>query len=188
VWSCPPDAGVKPCETFRKATVANKPGTPGRARSSRKTIAQGMPDCLGCPVVACVRKMHSFLHARLAGAASIRHFLRPRLSRDDERCITRAKRVAGTRSHVAFSYVGKRWRSWWCDAKSVVARRAIRSRRPSCPCHHRRRSAVRGLADWISASPWPACRDAPVLSLSPAGVPCATKFRPALRRRHSCRP
>jgi hypothetical protein len=24
--------------------VAKKPGTPGRARSSRKTIAQGMPD------------------------------------------------------------------------------------------------------------------------------------------------
>ena len=35
VWSCPPDAGVKSCETFREATVANKPGTPGRARSSR---------------------------------------------------------------------------------------------------------------------------------------------------------
>src|SRR5262249_9027605 len=33
VWSCPPDAGVKSCGTFRKATVANKPGTPGRARS-----------------------------------------------------------------------------------------------------------------------------------------------------------
>jgi hypothetical protein len=32
VWSCPPDAGVKFCETFRRATVATKPGSPGRAR------------------------------------------------------------------------------------------------------------------------------------------------------------
>ena len=29
---------------FAQATGANKPGTPGRARSSRSTIAQGMPD------------------------------------------------------------------------------------------------------------------------------------------------
>ena len=28
---------------IRKATVAKKPGTPGRARSSVNTIAQGMP-------------------------------------------------------------------------------------------------------------------------------------------------
>ena len=27
-----------------QAMVANKPGTPGRARSSRKTIAQGVPE------------------------------------------------------------------------------------------------------------------------------------------------
>ena len=32
------------CETISQATGANKPGTPGRSRSSRKTIAQGMPD------------------------------------------------------------------------------------------------------------------------------------------------
>jgi hypothetical protein len=32
VWSCPPDAGVKPIEIDRSATEANKPGTPGRAR------------------------------------------------------------------------------------------------------------------------------------------------------------
>src|SRR5690242_2685206 len=32
VWSCPPDAGDKSCETFREATEAIKPGTPGRAR------------------------------------------------------------------------------------------------------------------------------------------------------------
>jgi hypothetical protein len=32
VWSCPPDAGVKPAENDLPATEANKPGTPGRAR------------------------------------------------------------------------------------------------------------------------------------------------------------
>src|SRR5690242_13684674 len=36
-----------------------------------------MPDCLGCPVVAGVSKVHFSLHAELAGAASIRHSLRP---------------------------------------------------------------------------------------------------------------
>jgi hypothetical protein len=44
VWSWPPDAEVKLCETLRKATGAIKPGTPGRVRISRKTIAQGMSD------------------------------------------------------------------------------------------------------------------------------------------------
>jgi hypothetical protein len=36
-----------------QAMVANKPGTPGRARSSRKTIAQGMPCDFGLPVLTC---------------------------------------------------------------------------------------------------------------------------------------
>src|SRR6202011_1942084 len=42
VWSCPLDAGVK-FAGDPQATVAKKPDTPGRARSSRKTIAQGVP-------------------------------------------------------------------------------------------------------------------------------------------------
>src|SRR5438270_1220350 len=39
-----------------QATVANKPGAPGRSRSSCKTIAQGMPDVSAGPVVpaACI--------------------------------------------------------------------------------------------------------------------------------------
>src|SRR5262249_43020681 len=35
VWSRSPDAGIKFAEDDRQATVATKPGTPGRARSSR---------------------------------------------------------------------------------------------------------------------------------------------------------
>jgi hypothetical protein len=53
-WSWRPDAGVKPAADSdvdptgptrreRQVTEANKPGTPGRARISRKTIARGMP-------------------------------------------------------------------------------------------------------------------------------------------------
>jgi hypothetical protein len=43
-WFWLPDAGVKFGEHFPQAMVAKKPGTPGRARSSRKTIAQGVPE------------------------------------------------------------------------------------------------------------------------------------------------
>jgi hypothetical protein len=44
VWSCPLDAGVKLRNAICAATVAIKPDTPGRARSSRKAIVQGMPE------------------------------------------------------------------------------------------------------------------------------------------------
>jgi hypothetical protein len=55
----------------------------GERAISRKTIAQGTPDCFGCPVMACVRKSAFPLHARLAGAASIRCSLRPLHSEGD---------------------------------------------------------------------------------------------------------
>ena len=47
------DFGLRPKRRICAAMVAKKPGTPGRARSSRKTIAQGMPDRFGVPVLAC---------------------------------------------------------------------------------------------------------------------------------------
>ena len=76
VRSRSPDAEIK----FRRAllavtTVANKPGTPGRTRISRNTIAQGMPDCFGVPVVTCLRAF--FIARKAAGAPSARHSLRP---------------------------------------------------------------------------------------------------------------
>ena len=69
---CTPKRTVKPCgpvppmqgtscEMILAATVA-KAGSPGRSRSSRKTIAQGVPDDFGVPVLACVRRFD--LHAR----------------------------------------------------------------------------------------------------------------------------
>src|SRR6201999_2599717 len=48
------------------ATGANKPGTPRRARSNRKPIAQGVPDRFGQPVVTtCSYAAYPFLRARL---------------------------------------------------------------------------------------------------------------------------
>jgi hypothetical protein len=61
------------------AMVAKKPGTPGRARNSRKTIAQGMPDCFRRPVVTTARALSAFLRARLRVRLSIRHSLLPPL-------------------------------------------------------------------------------------------------------------
>ena len=62
--------------TNRQVTEANKPGTPGRSRISRKPSRRGCR-LFRLPCVACVRKVHFSLHARLAGAACIRHSLRP---------------------------------------------------------------------------------------------------------------
>ena len=58
-------------------TGASKPGTPGRARSSRKAIAQGMPECFGQPVVTMLVGLLPFSAHKAAGAVSARHSLRP---------------------------------------------------------------------------------------------------------------
>ena len=75
VWSRSPDAGIKRAGDLQ-ATEANKPGTPRRSRISRKPLRR---ECrlfrLPC---GCLRaQVHFSLHARLAGAACIRHSLRP---------------------------------------------------------------------------------------------------------------
>ena len=64
-------------------TGASKPGTPGRARSSRSTIAQGVPDRSALPVVTMLVCFFQFAN-EAAGAASTRHSLRPLISRDTE--------------------------------------------------------------------------------------------------------
>src|SRR5215475_10788926 len=59
VWSRRPDAGVKfLARRWREATEANKPGTPGRARISRKTIAQGMPDDVAALLLLACARVH----------------------------------------------------------------------------------------------------------------------------------
>ena len=75
--SCGPDLptlGSSLCATSAQTTVAIKPGTPGRARISRQTVARGMPVAPAEPVVtaACF-----FCCRRAMGAACIRHSPRP---------------------------------------------------------------------------------------------------------------
>jgi hypothetical protein len=62
---------------IREATAAKEQGTPRRARISRNTIAQGRPVVSAALLWPGVRKSAFSLHARLAGAASIRSSLRP---------------------------------------------------------------------------------------------------------------
>jgi hypothetical protein len=48
---------------IREAMVSNKPDHQGERAISRKTIAQGMPDCLRCPVCSCAHLL-VYLHTR----------------------------------------------------------------------------------------------------------------------------
>jgi hypothetical protein len=63
-----------------QATVTMRSRTPGRARSSVNTIAQGRPDVSVEPVVT--NSCAFFAAHEAAGAASARSSLRPLLSRD----------------------------------------------------------------------------------------------------------
>ena len=73
-WSWSPDAGIKFASDDLRATVATKPGTPGRARHKPKTIAQGVPVDPAEPVVtaACF-----FVCRRAMGEVITRHSLHP---------------------------------------------------------------------------------------------------------------
>jgi len=72
VWSWRPKAGAKLCEMTR-SDGDNKAWSPGRARISRKTIAQGRPVVRLVPVVL----PRAFCCTRTMGAACTRSSLRP---------------------------------------------------------------------------------------------------------------
>jgi hypothetical protein len=64
VWSWSPDAGIEPCEMSMSAFGPTRRAGPRRLSSpalrrehevGRNTIAQGMPDRFGVPVVTCLR-------------------------------------------------------------------------------------------------------------------------------------
>jgi hypothetical protein len=55
VWSRPPDAEVKPCGRSARRRWLKSPVHRGEHEIHRKTIAQGMPDRFGVPVVTCLR-------------------------------------------------------------------------------------------------------------------------------------
>ena len=96
VKSCGPDAsvvGVKSAEGKSARPGADEQAIRGRRRQqspilrgerevSRKAIAQGMSDCLRCPVCSCAIFVLPFAR-ETAGAARIRHSLLP-LLRDNE--------------------------------------------------------------------------------------------------------
>jgi hypothetical protein len=60
VKPCGPDTPtlVPSLRAIRRRWWLTSPVHQGERGAAVKTIAQGMPDCLGCPVVACVRKVH----------------------------------------------------------------------------------------------------------------------------------
>jgi hypothetical protein len=71
------------------ATGARKPGPPGSAKDTVKTIAQGRPDCSAKPVVTAA----CFLFcSRATGAASARPSLRPLSSMRVDPSIARTRR------------------------------------------------------------------------------------------------
>jgi hypothetical protein len=80
VWSRSHDAGIKLRERCARRRWQGSPAHRGEHAISRKPLRRGCR-LFRLPCLACVRKVHTFLHARLAGAASIRHSLRPLLQR-----------------------------------------------------------------------------------------------------------
>src|ERR1700753_1960442 len=75
VGSCPANARAKPVGQIA-GDGDNKAGSPGRSRSSRKAIAQGVPGDFGVPVLAW-RAFVSFARKAM-GASCTRHSLLPR--------------------------------------------------------------------------------------------------------------
>src|SRR5215204_309120 len=77
VWSWRRDAGAKLLRSkLLRGDGDNKPAPPGRARISRKAVAQGMSECFRCPVCSCAPNAQLLAH-ETAGAACTRHSLRP---------------------------------------------------------------------------------------------------------------
>jgi hypothetical protein len=86
VWrtakTCGPDASALAssfCGSIRESDGGKKADHRGERAISRKAIAQGMSDCLRCPVCSCAHFLVHIAH-ETAGAARIRHSLRPLIS------------------------------------------------------------------------------------------------------------
>ena len=88
-------------DAFRIApmTEARKPGLRGDYEGNRKTIAQGMPDYFGVPVVTTLVCSLRFA-CEAAGASSARHSLLPLLRRETTRHNLGAIGAAGARSRA----------------------------------------------------------------------------------------
>jgi len=99
------------CEMITQATVAKKPGTPGRARISRKPLRRGCRSVFGCTCGLLVCVFAHLLHTRRAGATApgiacaLRFFKRATIGK------TRANPAAGMQALVPDSLRGAKRRS-----------------------------------------------------------------------------
>jgi hypothetical protein len=84
-------------------TVTRRIRRRGEQGISRKAIAQGMSDCLRCPVCSCA---HLFVHIahETAGAARIRHSLRP-LTTEGGRFLAKARARIAPRDRERLSKI-----------------------------------------------------------------------------------
>src|SRR6266478_4869496 len=95
--SCGPDASVVGVKSQRRQ---ESPILRGEREISRKAIAQGMSDCLRCPVCSCAIFVLPFAR-ETAGAARIRHSLLP-LLRDNETQTSGASRRENVDVYLLF--------------------------------------------------------------------------------------
>jgi hypothetical protein len=79
------------CGAIRVTTVAKEPGRRGEHEISRKTIAQGRPDCSGEPVVTTL-VWFIYFPREAAGATGTRLSLRPLVFRGT--CLAQLGRIA----------------------------------------------------------------------------------------------
>src|ERR1700712_3774752 len=87
-------------DSFRRSDGGNRASAHrGERVISRKAIAQGMSDVLRCPVCSCAAFLALFAH-EIAGAARIRHSLRPLSIEGETKAIARAFRAARMRIHI----------------------------------------------------------------------------------------
>ena len=108
-----------------QATVAKEPGHRGERRISRRTIAQGRPECFGEPVVTTLVRF--FCCVRGCGCIEHPAFPAPSLFLGERSCKARAHRAARRRRRV--------WNRLGCLKIRSVTIRCVRARRTS-NCHH----------------------------------------------------
>src|ERR1700712_4573022 len=74
----------------------------GELAISRKAIAQGMSDALRCPVCSCAAFLAQFAH-EIAGAARIRHSLRPLFGEGEELLANLGRNASRECEHISIS-------------------------------------------------------------------------------------
>ena len=125
----PPTLGSSLSMMIDKRRWLQSPVHRGERGISRKTMAQGVPDCLGVPVVS--NSCAFYLAHEAAGAHSIRHSLRPLDFEGRELAKARAKPAAGMSCHALARAVRSTTLTifWHCGFRAFSSRTT--ARRPS---------------------------------------------------------